>query len=128
MAEHLVRYALEHKHDIWQIPPETRVLYVNCKLSHNSAVKVIERCRELERMVFSGYSYSLTSAETIKYLEDKVFVEIYGRSKGHGLDPRLADDIRHMYETGGHTIQSIAQELGLSENTVWHAIHERLKK
>jgi len=120
-----IKYTLETKKDLWNIPDETRVLRIKCKLSQHAASKIIEQCREIEKIIFEGHAYALTEKSVIEYLEPLVFVIIKGEVKGHGLDEKTADKIRELYATGGHTLESLAIDFNTTKEVIWHVVNDK---
>lgn len=121
----LKRSILEHKEDIWKISEDTRILEIRCKFSMHSAVKLIERCRELEKIVFLGNAFALTSDDVIKYLNQFVFVHIKGEVGAHNIKESVAKEIRRLYSTGSETIPNLSLKFKIPEYLVWYVIHEK---
>lgn len=128
MPEEPTTYKLEHKEDVWRIPPETRVLMVECKLNLHAAQVIVEQCRELEKVSFSGQAYALTDKKTVEYLNQWAFVGTRGIIKSHGIDEKTADKIRELYARGDNTLDSLAQNFCLPKNIIWHIVHEKAPK
>ena len=118
-------FIIEHREDSWNVPPETRILTVNCGLNLHSAQKIMEKCRVLERMIFAGHAYALTGQETKDYLSEQVFVEIKGDVQSHNLDTETVEKIEEMSRLWHHTSETIAEELGITSEQVKHVIQKK---
>ena|GEM_PF-3789565 len=127
MAEKIVRYTLERKHNAWNIPAKTRVIEIKCGIGLHAAREIVERCRELERVLFDGGAYTLSEPEAIKYLEKNVFVIIESGVHHHGVEKDKAKEIKQDYSMGHHTIESLAEKHGLDEKKVWHVLHDKVE-
>lgn len=127
MAENIARYILEGKHDIWNIPTETRVLEIKCGIGMHIAMKIIEQCRELEKVLFDGGAYTLSEPEAIEYLRQNAFVIIESGVHHHGVDREKVKQIKLDYNMGHHTLESLAEVHGLDEKKVWHVLHDKVE-
>jgi hypothetical protein len=119
-----MEFTLREKHDIWQIPPEIHVLRVECGIGLHTAEKIIEQCRELEAVVFTGDAYPL-SGEALEFLKDKVFIGLAGEMHHHGVDKETAKEIKEKWARGDHTVESLSKEYALPKPVVWHVIYEK---
>jgi len=126
--EKLERYPLEYKEDVHRIPTRTRVLRIECKLSEHSARKIIEKCREIEKIVFAGHAYALTERSVIDYLRGLVFVEIEGEQEHHGVSKEKAERIRRLYARGDYHLDQLVREFLLPKDVIWHIVHEKHPK
>jgi hypothetical protein len=127
MAENIARYTLERKHDVWSIPAETRVLEIKCGIGMHTAREIVERCRELEKVLFDGGAYTLTAPEAVEYLRQNAFVIIESGVHHHGVDEEKVKEIHLDYAMGHHTIESLAEKHGLDEKKIWHVLHNKVE-
>lgn len=121
----LKEFVLEHKEDVWTLPEDTRILRVNCKLNHNAAMQIIERCRELEEIIFEANAHGLTEEGTKKYLNDWVLVSIEGEHRKHKVTQEEADEIRELYARGDHHLDTLSRQFELPKRVVWRIIKEK---
>lgn len=127
MAEDISRYTLERKHDAWNIPTETRVVEIKCGIGIHTAMKIVERCRELEKVLFDGGAYTLSEPEAIQYLEQNAFVIIESGVHHHGVDKEKVKQIKLDYSMGHHTFESLAEKHNLDEKKIWHVLHDKVE-
>ena len=123
--QELKKATIEHKEDIWKIPESCHIVYVNCALEHYSARELVERCRELQRIVFSGPAYALTGEDTKRFLETNAFLVIRSAVRHHGVEEELAKEIKHLYASGHYTLDRLSEKFRLSEHTLLHVIHDK---
>ncbi|MFH1425013.1 MAG: hypothetical protein ABIG20_05105 [archaeon] len=121
----LIESTLEHKEDVWQVPGNTRILHVHCKLDRHSAAEVLARCRELEVVIFDANAHTLIDEETKTYLSERVFLEIEGELREHKVSREEAHKIRELYMRGDHSIDELAREFELDRDMVWQIIKEK---
>lgn len=123
--EYLHKFSLEHKEDIWKIPPETRILKVNCKLNLHFAKRIVEHCRELEKVIFSPHAFEISDKSAVNFLRPFVFVEILGRESDIKVDKKTAKRIKELWARGDHNLQNLSQKFKVPVDTVYHIIHEK---
>lgn len=126
--EELEEYTLEYKEDVHRVPEGARVLRVECKLSEHAARKILEKCRELEKIVFAGHAYALMEEGVAEYLRGWVFVEIEGEHTHHGVPEEKAERIRELYARGDYHLDQLSREFVLPKNVIWHIVHEKHPK
>jgi hypothetical protein len=123
--QELERAVIEHKEDIWKIPESCHIVYVNCALEHYSARELIERCRDIQKIVFSGPAYALTNGETKEFLKENAFVFVRSAVRHHGIDEAIEKEIKNLYASGHYTLHRLSEKFRLSEHTLLHIIHDK---
>jgi len=122
--QQLAEFTLEYREDIWKIPSETRVLRINCILSMHAAKEIVMHCRELDKIIFSGNAFSLTSREVRDYLSAEIYhIAVKGEFEHHGVQPEIAGEIKKLYARGDYNLESLAVKFSLPRETIWHIIH-----
>ena len=71
-------FTVNTREDIWRIPADTSILTVNCSLSMHTANEIVEKCRELHRLIIDGQVYARLNNEIREYLNENLHVEIRG--------------------------------------------------
>ncbi len=124
--QELIEFILENKEDVWKIPPETRVLIINCGLTMHAAHEIIMHCRELDKIIFSGSAFNLTPREVRDYLNSEIYhIAVEGEFEHHGVQPRIADAIRKLYARGDYNLESLEKLFKIPREKIWHIIHEK---
>ena len=117
-------FTLEHREDVWKIPPEARVLRINCGLNIHSAHEIVTRCRELDRIVFSAHAFMITPREARDYLNENIYhITVEGEFEHHGVPQSVAKRIRERYARGDSNLESLALQFNLPKEKIWHIIH-----
>ncbi len=123
--EYLHEFVLEHKEDIWKVPPETRILKVNCKINLHSAKRIIEHCRELERVIFSPHAFEISDREAVDFLSPLVFVEILGKKIETKVNKKVEEKIRELWARGDHNLESLSRKFKIPKETVYYIVHDK---
>ncbi len=124
--EVLAEFVLEHKEDIWKIPPETRVLQINCGITIQIAKEIVMRCRELDKIIFAGNAFLLTSREAKDYLNAEIYhVTVEGEFAHHNVPENIAKQIKELYARGDSNLDSLALQFNLPKEKIWHVIHKK---
>jgi len=85
---------VEYKEDLWRIPADTGILIVKFQLSMNAAKEIVNRCRELDRLVIDGRNWVVMLKEVKDYLTEQVHVDIKGDVIEHQISKITEDEIR----------------------------------
>ena len=122
--QELIEFTIENREDIWKIPPETKVIRIDCGLAMHAAKEIVLRCRELDKIIFSGNAFNLTEREVRDYLNAEIYhIAIEGEFTHHGVPPKIADAIKKLYARGDHNLDSLALKFRLPKEKIWHIIH-----
>jgi len=119
------KFTIEYKEDIWKIPIETKIMKILCKLNLHAAEQIITKCRELEKLIISASAWDLMDPPVKQYLENHIYIQIEGKPKQHPLNREEKKKIQFLYQTGGHNLETLANEFNISKNEVWEALKER---
>ena len=121
---HLAEFTLDHKEAVWKIPPETRVLRIDCNITLSMAKEIIMRCRELDRIIYSGSAFYATPREAKDYLSAEIYhVTVEGEIEQHGVPENIAKEIRELYARGDTNLDLLSLQFKISKEKVWHIIH-----
>ena len=121
----MLGYKIEHKEDVWRVPADAQVLYVSCGLSKHNADRIIQHCRSLEKIVFTGDAYALTHQDVKAYLKQHIFVEVAGTVEHHNLNPRVVKDIKEKFNYEDWHIDKLAKHYKLPQEMIWHVVHDK---
>jgi len=112
---------VEYKEDLWRIPADTGILIVKFQLSMNAAKEIVDRCRELDRLVVNGHNWAVMQKEVKDYLTEQIHIVIEGDVE-HNISKITEDEIREKYNMGHKSIEQLSKDYGIHYDDLKHII------
>ena len=123
-----MKFVLEHREDIWRLPPDTRILAINCKIDEYDARELLKKCIELERIEFSPHAKEESGEAIFYHLRNAVETVVRGKTIEHTHEKEVRKTIRELWNRGDHDMERLARKFNISVGEVYHIVHEKAPK
>ncbi len=115
--------------DIERLPTDLATVRVQYRLTTPMALRLLDRCRGLERVIFTNFAYRQTSDRVFRLLDEKgIATKCDRRTQGRPVEltreqVRLIKSLR----TQGLSYREIAERVGCSYSAVANHCRGRVK-